>query len=531
MLALTACQRPQPALTVTPTTRTVALVGDRTTSFVVANTGMTGSKLTWTFVSDVLVATPDRGTLAAGDQRTVSVSVPDDAPGTPFTGTFASATETANVTVHLVDALVCDPETAYATPSRTANQILVAFEAAVGRAAIARAAAAASSLAIAEAAGGRLVRRGLGPEHDLLEVPVARVQEVLEALHSRPEVAYAVPNVPVFRASEPDDPLYERQWNLSLFGSEAAWVAAAGVGARPPVVIAIVDDGVAVDHPDLADVVLPGWDVANNDADVRNCTDHGTHVAGIAAAVRGNGIGVAGVASVPWARLLPVKAWPDTVDDRTSTSIDAILRGMRWAAGLLVAGTPANPHPAQVVNLSLGTPDASTAAAFTTVIAELEAAGVVVVSAAGNSGAGTGVDFPARAGGVAVGSVDGDFVRSHFSTYGTGLTLMAPGGVGPAVGCTSITSTGVMFAAGIATHDWTCKAGTSMATPYVAGAVALLIGLDASLERQPALVKARLTDAAALLRPDDYSSSTYGAGVLCLDALTTTTSVCGLPAP
>jgi serine protease len=163
------------------------------------------------------------------------------------------------------------------------------------------------------------------------------------------------------------------------------------------------------------------------------------------------------------------------------------------------------------------------------VIEELQSRGVVVVAAAGNAGAGR-LDQPAGSGTVAVGSVDHDYLRSSFSNYGQGLTLLAPGGNAPAGSiCGAITSTGIDYVVGTATHTWTCKAGTSMATPYVAGVVALLIGVEPALRGDPTAVKARLVDAASQLRPPGYSVDRYGAGVLCLDALLTTTSVCGVP--
>jgi len=163
------------------------------------------------------------------------------------------------------------------------------------------------------------------------------------------------------------------------------------------------------------------------------------------------------------------------------------------------------------------------------VIDELEALGVVVVAAAGNAGAGA-LDQPAGSGAIAVGAVDHDFLRSTFSNYGPGLTFLAPGGSAPpGSSCPAITSTGIDYALGTATHTWTCKGGTSMATPYAAAAAALLIGTEPTLRDDPAAVEARLASAAAHRRPPGYTTDRYGAGVLCLDALLTTTSVCGVP--
>lgn len=175
------------------------------------------------------------------------------------------------------------------------------------------------------------------------------------------------------------------------------------------VVIAVVDDGVLVQHPALAGKVLPGFDLAGGDDDVVNpASSHGTHVAGIALALDGVANDVAGVAFGPRALLLPVKVFPDGRGDaRLATVID----GMRWAVGLPVAGAPPNPFPADVVNLSLGAGNAAAAGvaeAFASTIAEMRGTGAVVVAAAGNLGFGNGVEYPARVEGAVAGIVCAD---------------------------------------------------------------------------------------------------------------------------
>jgi len=374
---------------------------------------------------------------------------------------------------------------------------------------------------VARSLGGRLLAPGVGNQPDLFDFPRGRIEAGLAALRARPEVVHAVRNVPLARLGAPNDPWYAaEQWNLSGFGAEGAWaVADAASPPSEPIVIAIVDDGVAIDHPDLRDAMLPGWDAVHQDDDPRNCTDHGTHVAGIAAATRGNAVGVAGVGSSDWVRLLPVKVWADGTDDGATTSLHHVVAGMRWAAGLPVTGAPPNATPADVLNLSLGvtTTDPNLHAFFASLVAEIEAEGVAVVAAAGNGGtAAYGVDYPAAVATVAVGSVDETRLRSGFSTYGAGLSLMAPGGFASTT-CGVIASTGLAVEAGMAWHTYACKAGTSMATPYVAGAVALLLGVEPSLRGRPDAIADRLTTTAALL--PGGTPSEYGAGILCLDAL------------
>lgn len=390
--------------------------------------------------------------------------------------------------------------------------------------------------AVVEAFGGRRVTPGAGPGSSVFDVPPEHFHAILEELRRRPEVAHAIPDLPMVRMTTPNDPLYlSSQWNLSGFGAEAAWAVADGRPAPdPPVVIAIVDDGMAVDHPDLAAIMLPGWDAHDLDSDPRNRIDHGTHVAGIAAAVRNNGLGVAGAGSTNGIRLLPVKAWKDTSDPFAVTSFSVVRRAVMWAAGISGEDLPPNPYPADVINLSLGVSassvSAAEAAAFAELLQSVEGRGVTVVSAAGNAtsptSANAGIDFPARAGGVAVGSVDSHGGRSWFSKFCFGPTLMAPGGFESPSG-QAIVSTTVSYVASNYLHDYGTKAGTSMATPYVAGAVALLIAAEPSLRGDPDAIRARLV-AAASLRPGG-SAAEYGAGILCLDALLGTGTVCGVP--
>jgi len=402
-----------------------------------------------------------------------------------------------------------------------ATQVMVVYADGQRSGPAARGRSAAVAADVARDLGGRLLAPGVGSQPDLFDFPHERIEAALVALRARPEVAHAVRNVALARLGAPNDPRYAaEQWNLSGFGAEVAWaVADAASPPSDPIVIAIVDDGVAFDHPDLRDAMLPGWDVVHQDGDPRNCTDHGTHVAGIAAATRGNAVGVAGVGSTGWIRLLPVKVWADGSDDGATTSLHHVGAGMRWAAGLPVAGTPANATPADVLNLSLGitSADPNVHAFFASLVAEIEAEGIAVVAAAGNGGTDEyGVDYPAAVATVAVGSVDATYLRSWFSSYGVGLSLMAPGGFAGTT-CGVVVSTGLAVEAGMAWHTYACKPGTSMATPYVAGAVALLIGVEPSLRGRPDAIADRLTATAALL--PGGTPGEYGAGILCLDAL------------
>jgi subtilisin family serine protease len=160
------------------------------------------------------------------------------------------------------------------------------------------------------------------------------------------------------------DPLRSAQWPLDEIGFESARSAV----APSTVTVAVVDTGVDAAHEDLAGTVLPGWDAIagapGGDSDVYG---HGTHVAGILAAVAGNGVGIIGAAA--GVRILPVRVLDDAGQGWSST----IAEGIRWAAD----------HGADVINLSLGgtTPSGVYDAAIDYAV---NVRGAVVVASAGN---------------------------------------------------------------------------------------------------------------------------------------------------
>jgi hypothetical protein len=290
------------------------------------------------------------------------------------------------------------------------------------------------------------------------------------------------------------DPLATEQWGLSTLRSSE-------VGDATGQVVAVIDTGVDATHPDLSGVVLPGTDIVagagNGGADPNG---HGTHVAGIVAAVAGNGIGGAGLAQ--GARILPVRVM-DT--DGSGWDSDAA-EGMVWAVD----------HGATVINLSFGGPDPSPV--LLTAVNYALSRNVPVVVSAGNEGdVGDPVEYPAADTGViAVGAVDRFGVRPTWSSSGSHLALVAPG-----VDITSTTPGGTY-----ATWD-----GTSMAAPFVSAAVALL------RHAQPALtagaVRRRLMDTADDLGPAGFDSG-YGAGrvdVVAAEAATAPLDVAVVPAP
>src|SRR6185295_12518424 len=206
------------------------------------------------------------------------------------------------------------------------------------------------------------------------------------------------------------DPLRTRQWNLSMIESDAAHATSTGAGAT----VAIVDSGATADHPDLRGRLVAGHDFVDGDATPQDGDGHGTHVTGIIGAATGNGVGIASVA--PEARLMPVRV----LGDDGSGTVDAI------AAGIDFART----HGADVINLSLGSEVPIVGAvcgdAIDTAIRNALAAGIVVVAAAGNSGLPVCEQPAASDGLLCVGAVDKREQRSLFSSFGSGLGIVAP---------------------------------------------------------------------------------------------------------
>ncbi|NDJ77488.1 MAG: S8 family serine peptidase [Chloroflexi bacterium] len=249
------------------------------------------------------------------------------------------------------------------------------------------------------------------------------------------------PDLVRYPALSPNDPGLGSQWAFNNIHAYAAWDRTVG---DPSVVIAVLDTGVDLDHPDLAGNLVAGYDFVDGDSvpmdSAGSSTGHGTHVAGIANARTNNGQGVAGMA---WnARTMPVRI----VSSGGATS-------SRIASGIVYA----TDNGANVINLSLGGPgwvklerDAVNYAA---------ARDVVIVASAGNDGNST-ISYPASYDHViSVANTTETNERYATSNYNVYVDLAAPG--------TGIYST-------LYDNTYGPKTGTSMAAPYVAGTAALV---------------------------------------------------------
>jgi subtilisin family serine protease len=244
-------------------------------------------------------------------------------------------------------------------------------------------------------------------------------------------------------------------WNITRIGAETAWTLSVGRDVN----VAVLDTGIDLDHPDLLANIeggymaiqtgpysVPAAQTYNDD------NNHGTHVAGIIAATKSNGVGVVGVA--PEADLYAVKV----LDMNGSGYLSDIIEGIRWIIGTRSDANPDN--DIQIINMSFGTTTNSWF--LEDALIDAESAGIMLVAAAGNNGPATGtVLYPAAYPSVvAVGATDQADAIASFSSRGPQVELSAPG---------------VSILSSIATGEYAVYSGTSMASPHVAGAAALLL--------------------------------------------------------
>ncbi len=333
--------------------------------------------------------------------------------------------------------------------------------------------------------GVRSLRASAVEQRSVVVAGPGRAGEVAAELRADPRVLGVVPDAVVHAFDwpadgPPSDTLYAQQGDLEQIRVPEAWPTTTG---DPSVVVAVIDSGVDLAHPDLAGVkvVAPRNETFNN-TDVTDVVGHGTHVAGTIFARTDNGLGIAGIA--PDSALMPIKV----LDGSGSGFFSDVLDAVDWA----------RTHHADIVNLSLGgllTSDEI--ALFQPTFSAARAAGMLVVAAAGNSG-NRFMYYPAGlAGVVSVGAVDGEDAAADFSTFNRAVDLSAPG---------VDTLSTVLDAddpSGYARFS-----GTSMASPHVAGVAALVWAARPSLDvaELEGVLRAGATDLGDPGRDDHFGS-------------------------
>ncbi len=431
------------------------------------------------------------------------------------------------------------------------------------------AAAPAELSALASRAGVRV----LEARHITAGIHLLRVQggapaaQTLARLRASPEVQYAEPDARRYAQALPDDPLFAGQWYLQDTQASAvdaidAWDLTTGSNG---VVIAELDTGVRFDHPDLrsatANRLLPGYDMISsvatgNDGEGRNpdASDpgdwissadlknplftgcpvsdsswHGTRVAGILGAISNNGVGIAGMTWSGW--ILPVR-----VLGKCGGYDSDILAGMAWAAGNPVDGVPANPYPAQILNLSLGA-TGSCPQSYQDVVDTLVTEGVLVVVSAGNEGG--PVDAPANCIGVAaIAGLRQVGTKVGFSSLGPEIALSAPGGncvnSGAGQPClfsieTTTNSGTTTPASNTYTDEIHFNVGTSFSAPIVAGIAGLMLAVNGNLNANQLIARLQLGATAPFPSPAGLTVCHLPAGPQDLQTseCACTTAVCG----
>ena len=276
------------------------------------------------------------------------------------------------------------------------------------------------------------------------EAPAVARENFVAAVTRSRNVKYAEVNATLESLEVPNDPRFDDQYADQQVNAPTAWETTYGDAS---VTVAVVDQGVKYDHPDLDGNVRsdPGYDFVDDDSDPYpdSMADeyHGTHVSGIAAAETDNGEGVTGIGN---STVISGRALSEEGTGSTADIADAI----QWAAD----------EGADVINLSLGgggyTNTMKNAVSYAT------DNGALVVAAAGNDGQGR-VSYPAAYEEcLAVSALDPDETLAYYSNYGSEIELAAPG--------TNVLSTW--------TDDgYDSISGTSMATPVVAGTAGLAL--------------------------------------------------------
>jgi subtilisin family serine protease len=232
-------------------------------------------------------------------------------------------------------------------------------------------------------------------------------------------------------------------WEITTFNIPDFWKQSRGENVK----IAVIDTGVDVDHEDLKECIIQGKNFVNPNEDPIDRVGHGTHVSSTIAA-RDNYYGIVGVANK--AKIIPVKA----LNDQGQGNLDAICEAVRWSAD---AG-------ADFITMSLGAVFSSNSLKLA--IDYANSKGSIIFCAAGNSGPGVDIMYPAKyENTIAIGAIDKNLNRTDFTCSGDSLDFLAPGH--EIIGC-------------VPGDKYALMSGTSMSNPFSVGLAALLLAYNKS---------------------------------------------------
>ncbi|BBJ97645.1 S8 family peptidase [Xanthomonas campestris] len=412
-----------------------------------------------------------------------------------------------------------DGSTALASPSALTTSLRTAARAVPAKA--------------GKALGLNSVRRlALGPELVSADRALdrAEAETLMRQLAADPNVQSVEVDQILHATLTPNDTRLSEQWAFGTTNAglniRPAWDKATGSGT----VVAVIDTGIT-SHADLNANILAGYDFISDATTARdgngrdsNAADegdwyaanecgagvpaassswHGTHVAGTVAAVTNNTTGVAGTAY--GAKVVPVR-----VLGKCGGSLSDIADAIVWASGGTVSGIPANANPAEVINMSLGG-GGSCSTTMQNAINGAVSRGTTVVVAAGNDASNVSGSLPANCANViAVAATTSAGAKASYSNFGTGIDVSAPGS---AILSTLNSGTTTPGSASYASYN-----GTSMASPHVAGVVALVQSV-APTALTPAAVETLLKNTARAL--PGACSGGCGAGIVNADAAVT----------
>lgn len=290
--------------------------------------------------------------------------------------------------------------------------------------------------------GGKQIGKIEGINVRVIQLPPQASEKAVEALLKHNKHLKFAERDMLVKPSTTNDPYYSKGWHLPKIGTPTAWQTSSGSN----VVIAILDSGVDPDHPDLAAKLVPGWNTYNNNADTADVYGHGTKVAGAAAALTNNSVGVAAVAGD--AQVMPMRV---TGTDGWA-SYSAIASALTWAAD----------RGARVANISFYGVETSSSAR--SAAQYMKNKGGLVVTSAGNYGVEETIAPSDTM--ITVSATDSNDNKASWSSYGSFVDVAAPG--------TSIYST-------VNGGGYGSVSGTSFSSPITAGVVALMMSANPAL--------------------------------------------------